>query len=135
MAIESLASAGPPGSMLPVAQYQPRPLAQSGVATGATPESTSAAGAQAASANVVSAQAPTSITKTDVEDAVKKVQKVVEAQASNLLFSIDEDSGRTVVKVVDSSTNETIRQIPSEEVLSIAKALDKLQGLLLRQTA
>lgn len=73
--------------------------------------------------------------KAEVEDAVAKVQKAVETQASNLLFSIDEDSGRTIVKVVDSSTKETIRQIPSEEILSIAKALDKLQGLLIRDTA
>lgn len=73
--------------------------------------------------------------KTEITNAVTKVQKAIEPIASNLVFSIDEDSGRTVVKVIDSSTKETIRQIPSEEVLEIARALDKLQGLLLRQTA
>lgn len=70
-----------------------------------------------------------------VEDAADKVQKFVANQASNLQFSLDEDSGRTVVKVVDASTKEVIRQIPSEEILAIAKALDRLQGLLIRQTA
>lgn len=73
--------------------------------------------------------------QTELLEAVAKVQKAVPPTASNLVFSIDDDSGRTVVKVVDSSTEETIRQIPSEEVLEIARALDKLQGLLLRQTA
>lgn len=53
--------------------------------------------------------------------------------ARNLLFSIDDDSGRTIVKVVDNATKEVIRQIPSEEILSIAKALDRLKGLLIKQ--
>jgi len=50
-------------------------------------------------------------------------------------FPFDDDTGRTVVKVVDASTDEVIRQIPSEEVLAIAKALDKLQGVLIKQEA
>lgn len=81
------------------------------------------------------APAKTQPSKAELVDAVAKVQKVVESQASNLLFTLDDASGRTVVRVVDSLTKETIRQIPSEEVLSIAKALDKLQGLLIKQTA
>jgi len=40
-----------------------------------------------------------------------------------------------VVRVLDDATKEVIRQIPSEEALEIAKALDKLQGVLLRQEA
>lgn len=71
--------------------------------------------------------------RAELEEALKKVQKAVEPVAQHLLFSIDEDTGKTIVKVVDSSTKETIRQIPSEELLSIAKALDKLQGLLIKQ--
>lgn len=67
--------------------------------------------------------------------AVAEVQKVLEPVAQNLLFSIDEDTGRTLVKVVDSTTDEVIRQIPSEELLAISKALDRLQGLLIQQKA
>lgn len=55
--------------------------------------------------------------------------------ARDLLFSIDNDTGKTVVKVVDSVTDKVIRQIPSEELIAIAKALDKFQGLLLKQEA
>ena len=55
--------------------------------------------------------------------------------AQNLQFSIDQDIGRTIVKVVDASTDEVIRQIPSEEIVAIAKAMDKLQGLLIKQQA
>jgi flagellar protein FlaG len=55
--------------------------------------------------------------------------------ASDIQFSIDEDTDTTVVKIVDRNTQEVIRQIPSEEMLEIAKALDRLQGLLIRQKA
>ena len=65
--------------------------------------------------------------------AVDEVRNAIKPVAQDLLFSIDDDSGRTVVKVVDSSTDEVIRQIPSKELLAISKALDKLQGLLLKQ--
>lgn len=55
--------------------------------------------------------------------------------SSDLKFTVDESSGVSVVKVVDRATQELIRQIPSEEMLTIAKALDRLQGLLVRQQA
>jgi flagellar protein FlaG len=61
-------------------------------------------------------------------DAVRKL-------ASNLLFSLDQETGKTVIKIVDSQTNEVIRQIPSEEVLAIARNLDRIEGLLLKQKA
>lgn len=71
----------------------------------------------------------------DVQLAMEEVRKAITPVAQDLLFSIDEDTGKTIVKVVDASTDEVIRQIPSEEIISIAKALDKLQGLLLKQEA
>jgi flagellar protein FlaG len=37
--------------------------------------------------------------------------------------------------VVDTSTKQVLRQIPNEEVLAMSKTLDKLQGLIGRQTA
>ena len=70
-----------------------------------------------------------------LQTSTKKVQEFVNSVVSDIEFSIDEDSGQTVVKVIDRGTKEVIRQIPSEEMLELAKALDKLQGLLLRQEA
>lgn len=66
---------------------------------------------------------------------MQAVQKFVQPIANNLEFSIDDDTGKTVVKVMDTATKEVIRQIPSEEILEIARALDRLQGLFLRQKA
>ncbi|RJG15594.1 flagellar protein FlaG [Massilia cavernae] len=71
----------------------------------------------------------------DVDDAVKTINKTVQAISPSLEFSIDTDSKRTVVKVIDLDTREVIRQMPSVEALEIAKALDRLQGLLIRQKA
>ncbi len=70
-----------------------------------------------------------------LEDAVKKVQEFVNFAASDIEFSIDEDSGQTVVKIIDRATEEVIRQMPSEDMLDLSKALGKLQGLLLKQEA
>ncbi|MBI4754651.1 MAG: flagellar protein FlaG [Betaproteobacteria bacterium] len=70
-----------------------------------------------------------------LQQAVDAVAMVVEPVARDLRFSIDDTTGRTVVKVLDVKTDELIRQIPAEEVLDIAHAIDKLQGLLIRQRA
>lgn len=73
-----------------------------------------------------------SLTEADVQDAVRRVEEFVAATTSEISFSVDTESGMRVVKVMDKATDEVIRQIPSEEVVAIAQALDKLQGLFLR---
>ncbi len=82
--------------------------------------------------------APAPAEKPSIEElraAVERIRQVVTPNAQSLQFSVDEELGRTVVRVTDAITNEVIRQIPSEEAIAISKALDKLQGLLLRQQA
>lgn len=69
----------------------------------------------------------------DLQQALKEVQTAINGVANDLRFSIDEDTGRTLIKIVDRETDEVIKQIPSEELLRIAKALDKFQGLLVKQ--
>jgi flagellar protein FlaG len=71
----------------------------------------------------------------DLNAAVKKLNESMPPSAQSLQFSIDEDSKDIVVKVIDQSTKEVVRQIPTEEALEIAKSLDKMRGLLIRQTA
>lgn len=81
-------------------------------------------------------EAPAAIPgREEVTQAADQINKAMQAFAQNLQFSVDEDTKMTVVKVVDTASGDVIRQIPSEEVLTIAKALDKLQGLLIRQKA
>ncbi|QLG87398.1 flagellar protein FlaG [Chitinibacter bivalviorum] len=73
----------------------------------------------------------------DVEDAVKKINETVQALNQNvgLEFSTDQDTKIQLVRLIDTKSKEILRQIPSAEVISIAKALDRLQGLLVRDKA
>jgi flagellar protein FlaG len=70
-----------------------------------------------------------------LNDAVKIINATINALSPNLEFTVDSDTERTVVKVIDKQTNEVIRQLPTPEALEIAKAVDRLQGLLIRQKA
>ncbi|WP_412479207.1 flagellar protein FlaG [Azonexus sp. IMCC34839] len=70
-----------------------------------------------------------------LRNATERINAFVQPVSSDITFSIDEETGSTVVKVIDRETKDILRQIPSEEILSIAKALDRLQGLLIRQKA
>jgi flagellar protein FlaG len=71
----------------------------------------------------------------ELQEAVGIIEQAVRTTTDELNFSIDEESGRTVVKVIDKTTDEVIRQFPSKEVLDIARALDKLQGMLVKEKA
>ncbi len=71
----------------------------------------------------------------DVEGATKKLQDFVASVRGDIQFSTDQDSGETVVKVIDKNTKDVIMQLPSKEALAIANALDKFQGLLVKQQA
>lgn len=105
-------------------------------ASGATAASSQAI--QTRSILVERVEEPSAQKETDPDElqkAVEKIQKFVNLAACDMEFSIDEKSGRTVVKVVDRETKDVIRQIPSQEALDLAQALDKLQGLLIRQKA
>jgi len=70
-----------------------------------------------------------------VDSAVKNINKALQKLSQDIEFSVDTESNRTIVKVVDQQTGEVIRQMPTEEALEISKALDRVQGLLIRQKA
>ena len=67
------------------------------------------------------------------ERATEKLNKFVQGYASELKFSVDEDSGYPGWSRSLTLVQEVIRQIPSEEVVAITQVSKKLQGLLLRQ--
>ena len=71
----------------------------------------------------------------EVKQAVSDINKAMQFMSRELEFSVDTDSERTVVKVIDQQTREVIRQMPTKEALEIGRALEKVQGLLIRQTA
>lgn len=61
----------------------------------------------------------------NLEDVVSMLNDHVQYVQRELLFSIDDDTGRTVIKVLDKETKEIIRQIPPEEALSFARKLNE----------
>jgi len=73
--------------------------------------------------------------KATLEHAVKRISEYVSASRPEISFTIDETTGTQVVKIVDSQSQEVIRQMPSKEAIQIAQALDKLQGLLVKDQA
>jgi flagellar protein FlaG len=77
----------------------------------------------------------TQIDKEVLAGAVKKLNEYVAPALQTVEFSLDHDSKRMIVKVVDTATHKVLRQIPNEEVVAMSKTLDKLQGLVIRQTA
>jgi flagellar protein FlaG len=78
---------------------------------------------------------PVAVDNAALVTAVKKLNELVAPALQTVQFSLDEHSERMVVRVVDTSTKQVLRQIPNEEVISMSKTLDKLQGLMAKQTA
>lgn len=75
------------------------------------------------------------VSKEALDAAVNKLNEFVAPALQSIVFSMDSELDRMVVKVIDTSTQKVLRQIPNEEVLAISRTLDKLQGLVIRQTA
>lgn len=78
---------------------------------------------------------PTKPAQEQLQQALEKLKQAVPAKASALQFSLDDSTGETIARIVDGETGEIIRQIPSKELLEIAHAIDKMQGMLLKQKA
>ncbi|BCM25485.1 flagellar protein FlaG [Methyloradius palustris] len=114
--------------------YSARPIVTPApVSTGGSVQSKATVSTVEASQASKSTSAP--VSQSALEAAVKNINEFVSPMTQSIEFSLDQDSGRTIVKVVDSETQKVLRQIPDEEVLQISKTLDKLQGLLIKQTA
>ena len=85
--------------------------------------------------NVKLENKPVEVDKASLVVAVNKLNEFVAPALQSVEFAIDDRTERMVVKVVDTTTKKVLRQIPNEEVLAMSKTLDKLQGLVIRQTA
>ena len=71
----------------------------------------------------------------ELGNVVADLNKVAQASAQGVRFSVDEESGRTVVKVVDTQTDKVLRQIPTVEALKLWRSIEQMQGVMLRDTA
>jgi len=73
--------------------------------------------------------------RTDLEAAVSEMNEVAQAADRDIVFKLDDDSGRVVVSVTDRATGDVIRQIPSDEALELAAHLSDARSLLFRTEA
>jgi flagellar protein FlaG len=123
-------------SMAPVATARPPGETQSAAQqTTRTRQNAELASAEQNGRNNAQASNSIATDQQQVVDAVEKLSKFVSSIRPEISFSVDEDSGTRVVKIIDRQSKEVVRQIPSEEAIQLAQALDKLQGLFVRDTA
>ncbi|NOR71179.1 MAG: hypothetical protein GQ532_16015 [Methylomarinum sp.] len=61
----------------------------------------------------------------DLSSAIAKISEHIQNVQRDLVFSVDEESGRNVVTIKDARSDEVIRQYPSEEILSLARNLSE----------
>lgn len=121
------------GGSAPAAQYSSPALQQA--AAGRPAETTPAQAGDKAKQDPSRPEGSDKLSPEATRELVKDMNRALQQINTSLEFTQDEESGRTVVKVIDRETRETLRQFPSEEALALSRSLDKLQGVLLRQTA
>lgn len=120
--------------LIPQLQGAAPPTKATSVERTATPPSATASPAPGAR-SLVESKTPPPPAPEEVAQAVTQGNRAMAALSASLSFEVDAATNTTVVKVIDTSDNHVLRQIPSQEMLDIARALDKLQGLLLRDKA
>lgn len=74
-------------------------------------------------------------TPKDIEGAVIGANRFFEQISRELRFERSETEGKIVVQVRDQKTGDVIRQFPSEEMLQISKDLERISGLLFKDSA
>lgn len=127
------------GSPSVVAGSTARPSAEAAIKPGthAAPAAGSpAAGSPAAGSPAAAfAQMDRAPSHAELGNVVADLNKVAQANAQGVRFSVDEDTGRTVVRVVDTQTDAILRQIPSVEALRLWRSIEQMQGVMLRDKA
>jgi flagellar protein FlaG len=70
-----------------------------------------------------------------LQDAVEKMNELMQSGNRSLRFQVDDTTERVVVKVLDIETDEVVRQIPSEETLKFSEFLEGMVGLIFDKKA
>ncbi len=73
--------------------------------------------------------------KAVAQELAETAQQLGRQTASNIEFSIDDESRRSVVKVLDGDSGEVLRQFPTEEALRVARQLVKSGSGLVQDKA
>ena len=65
----------------------------------------------------------------DLAGVVESLNDYLQSVERDLMFSVDENSGRTIITVMDRQSQEVIRQIPPEAAVALAEYLQDRGGL------
>ena len=88
------------------------------------------------SSPLLDSKAIESLETVDIKNELMASTRQINQQtASNIEFSIDDESRRSVVKVVDGESGEVLRQFPTEEALRVARQLVKSGSGLVQDKA
>ena len=95
-----------------------------------------ASGSDIGNAAVASTGTPSGPTRgaEELRKLVVDMQTRLSGTNANLVFSVDQDSGRSVVKVTERTTNEVIWQFPTDQALQVSKELGRYLGVLVNRT-
>lgn len=58
-----------------------------------------------------------------LDGIVQNLNQFMSANRRDLVFRVDQDSGRLVITVMNPETGEVVRQIPPDELLSVARTM------------
>ncbi|MFK5892966.1 MAG: flagellar protein FlaG [Pseudomonadota bacterium] len=72
------------------------------------------------------ANSGTSVSGSEIDEAVTELNSSIQTIQRNLQFSVDKDLDKIVINVTDKQTEEIIRQIPSEDFLELARNLQDM---------
>lgn len=69
--------------------------------------------------------------KSDVKEAVQRLNDYVQSVQRDLHFNYDEEANRPVIEVVDQTTQKVIRKIPDDVVIRLARNLNQNESVTL----
>ena len=72
---------------------------------------------------------PMEVPEMDLSKVVESLNDYLQSVKRDILFSVNDATGRTVITVLDSESKEVIREIPPESVQALAAHLHD-QGML-----
>lgn len=73
---------------------------------------------------------PVEVPAVDISRAISNLNQFLQDSQRDLMFRLDQASGRVVITILNPNTGEIVRQIPPDEVLKAARNLREA-GILL----
>ena len=92
--------------------------------------STDAAQAYAYSNDVEQSSDKGNYTKSELDDALKKINNFLKDEKTHAEYSVHEAFGTLMIKVVDDESNKVILEIPPEKILDMVASMCRQVGLL-----